>query len=222
VGVSVVPLAAHPLDNWYLRYGVANDTNFMHLVIYGGGVYVATDSHGTIFSSEDAQNWVPRVTGIPWPGLFGAAYGNHMFVLSGSQGLIYSSSDGTNWAQRASGTTLPLDSAAFGNGLFLANAGSNVLTSPDGTNWAPQTLPGVADSSTAAYGNGLFLLGSLFRGTNYLSTRTNYLSTDGTNWFPRSSGTTNNLYTRGYGNGMFIEIDQGHQVLTSTDGSNWV
>lgn len=163
-------LAAHPLDNWYLRYGAANDTNFMHLVTYGGGVYVATDSHGTIFSSEDAQNWVVRVTGIPWPGLYGAAYGNHMFVLSGYvsglQGLIYSSPDGTNWTQRASGTTPPLNSATFGGGLFLANAGSNVLTSPDGTNWTPQSLPGIAVPCTA-YGNGLFLLGSRSRGTNY-------------------------------------------------------
>jgi hypothetical protein len=212
MGLSSFQLAAHPLDNWHLRYSGPGGSASYHAITYGDGLFVVGGSAGAIVTSPDAQNWFPQASGTTGT-LLVTAHGGHTFVMVGLGGLILSSPHGTNWTQRTSGTTADLRSVVFGGGLFLAVGGNVLLTSPDGENWAAQNVGGSFTGSSAVYGNGLFLLPG--------PSGTNFLSSNGTNWFSRASGTGSSLYTAGFGNGMFMEIDINQRVLTSTDGSNW-
>jgi hypothetical protein len=210
--VSVFQSAAHPLDNWHVRYNGPGGGPFYTAITYGDGLFIIAGSAGALLTSADAQNWSTQVSGTTGF-LWAAAHGNHTFAIVGAGGSIISSVDGTNWSQRSSGTTTDLHSVIFARGQFVAAGGNVLLTSSDGTTWTPQTVGGSFTGSSMVYGNGLFLLPGP-RGTNFVSN-------NGTTWIARSSGTSNNLYTVGFGNGAFMEIDIQNRVLISTDGSNW-
>jgi hypothetical protein len=204
--------AAHPLDNWHLRYTAPSGLGF-HSVAASDTLFVAVGGPGLIVTSSDGTNWANQASGV-LATLAAVAHGAGMFVTVGEGGTILSSPDGTNWTLRASGTTAWLQRVRFGNGLFLAaGQAGTLLTSTDGSTWAAQNPGAGFTSYFIAHGNGLFLLAG--------SGHTNLVSPDGTNWFPRPAGTANGLYTAGGGHGVFLSIDTRNQVFTSADASNW-
>jgi gliding motility-associated-like protein len=126
------------------------------------------------------------------------------------------------WTSRTSAADNLWYGVAYGNGLFVAVAGSGtgnrVMTSPDGITWTPRTSAADADWYGITYGNGLFvaIAGS---GTNQVMT-----SPDGITWTARIAAAANEWRSITYGNGLFVAVGStgtGNRVMTSPDGITW-
>jgi Ig-like domain-containing protein len=111
-----------------------------------------------------------------------------------------------------------------GNGLHVA-VGDNgtIITSPDGTNWAAHSLGTNTQLQAISYGNGRFVA----MGPYYLNVFSSFgnathicTSLDGTNWtfqvYPHP------LNDMRFGNGLFVAVEPEGQIVTSTDGVDWV
>jgi hypothetical protein len=134
-------------------------------------------------------------------------------LLSGN-----SISDGITWTARTSAADNQWQSICYGNGLYVAVAGTGtgnrVMTSPDGITWTTRTS--AADNSwvSVCYGNGLFVAVAYGSSPNTVMT-----STDGITWTIRSSGSW--LRAVCYGNGLFVAVTDTTSVMTSPDGITW-
>ena len=131
---------------------------------------------------------------------------------------------GVNWTTRTSAADNNWQSVAYGNGLFVAVAGSGignrVMTSPDGVTWTIRTSAADNNWQSVAYGNGLFVAVAV---TNNGSVNRVMTSENGIIWTIRTfSG--NPIYSVTYGNGLFVAVANNTQttnVLTSPDGITW-
>ena len=131
---------------------------------------------------------------------------------------------GVNWTERTSAADNNWQSVVYGNGLFVAVAGSGignrVMTSPDGVTWTIRTSAADNNWQSVAYGNGLFVAVAV---TNNGSVNRVMTSENGIIWTIRTfSG--NPIYSVTYGNGLFVAVANNTQttnVLTSTDGITW-
>jgi len=114
-------------------------------------------------------------------------------------------------------------SVTYGNGLFVAVAGSGtgnrVMTSPDGITWTSRTS--AADNAwySVTYGNGLFVAVAGSGTGNRVMT-----SPDGSTWTIRTSAANNTWNSVTYGNGLFVATaisGTANRVMTSPDGITW-
>lgn len=133
--------------------------------LYANGEYVAANSTGTVYSSDNAVDWQQKAAG----GLdtSSIAYGAGKFViLYGDKWYSYSA-DGKTWVTNLS---LPNEynyNLVFGNGVFVTDNAH----SADGVTWENTGKDGVQ-----AFGNGVFL--SATSGNHAIISR----STDGITW----------------------------------------
>ena len=127
------------------------------------------------------------------------------------------------WTSRTSAANNNWTSVTYGNGLFVAVAGSGtgnrVMTSSDGITWTSQTSAADNDWYGVAYGNGLFVAVADTGTGNRVMT-----SPDGITWTSQTSAADN--FWRGitYGNGLFVAVASsgtGNRVMTSSDGITW-
>ncbi len=188
-------------------------------VCYGKGAFVAVGP-GPPAVSTDGVRWdQPAPVADLW--INGVVYARDRFVAVGCEGLwspyngvgvIFGSADGMHWSV-AHPVVEGLMSVAYGNSLFVAAGGSNVVTSADGISWAPQALGGAASIQSVAYGEGQFVAvgGAILT------------STDGVHWLQRNPGTNVGLAQVVYGNGAFVALldAPGGAVLASPDGVAW-
>jgi hypothetical protein len=130
---------------------------------------------------------------------------------------------GVNWTTRTSAANNQWLSITYGNGLFVAVAGSGtgnrVMTSPDGINWTARNSAADNTWTSVTYGNGLFVAVSADGSSNQVMT-----SPDGINWTIRNSGLVNEWGSITYGNGLFVAVatnNYTYQVMTSPDGESW-
>jgi photosystem II stability/assembly factor-like uncharacterized protein len=95
-------------------------------------------------ASHGQQQWNSQDSGTTET-LLGVAYGNGVFVAVGEAGTILRSTDyGLTWQNRSNEevTVAGLRSVAFGNNLFMAIAGDDVVVSTDlGLTWNRATVP---------------------------------------------------------------------------------
>jgi hypothetical protein len=180
---------------------------------------------GAILTSDDAVNWVRRVSEVT-NSLSAIAYGEGQFVAVGSAGTIVTSADAVNWVSRLSGVTNSLNAVVWGNAQFVA-AGDlgTILSSPDGLNWGLRLSEGTNDLGAIAYGNGRFVAAS-DTATPGLAIAT---SRDGTTWVWQDAGRTGaGLSCVAFGNGQFVGVEQFgclgpcSLVVSSTDGITWM
>jgi hypothetical protein len=106
-------------------------------------------------------------------------------------------------------------SATYGNGLFVAVAGSGagsgthlVMASTNGTTW-PWTIQSASEAShwmSVTYGNELFVAVAQY-GTNSENVRV-MASPDGTTWTAQSApeANSNEWFSVTYGNGLFVAV----------------
>ena len=121
------------------------------------------------------------------------------------------------------GGDLSWQSLAYGNGLYVAVAGSGtgnrVMTSPDGINWTARSSAADLSWRSVSYGNGLFVAVAITGTGNRVMT-----SPDGINWTIRTSAADNSWNSITYGNGLFVAVAStgaGNRVMTSPDGISW-
>ena len=124
---------------------------------------------------------------------------------------------GIDWTSRTSAADNDWYSVTYGNGLFVAVAGSGtgnrVMTSPDGENWTSRTSAADNYWFSVTYGNGLFVAVAGSGTGNQVMT-----SPDGITWTSRTSAADNVWNSVTYGNGLFVVVANfgtGNRVMTS-------
>jgi hypothetical protein len=127
------------------------------------------------------------------------------------------------WTARTSAADNNWFGVTYGNGLFVAVAGSGsgnrVMTSPDGITWTARTSAADNDWRSVTYGNGLFVAVAGSGSGNRVMT-----SPDGITWTARTSAADNSWLSVTYGNGLFVAVagsGSGNRVMTSPDGITW-
>jgi predicted RecA/RadA family phage recombinase len=132
-------------------------------------------------------------------------------------------SKGTSWTSRTSASDNDWVSVTYGNGLFVAVAGSGagnrVMTSPDGITWTSRTSAADNFWFGVTYGNGLFVAVADSGAGNRVMT-----SPDGITWTSRTSAADNDWRGVTYGNSLFVAVADsgaGNRVMTSPDGITW-
>ena len=166
---------------------------------FGGGVFIAADDRGDVFTSPDGLTWTTTGS-VSTNVLSRIAYGSGRFVAFSTSGNLLSSENGSVWTVRASATNVFQD-IIFANGLFVIVGTDRTMTSADGINWSANmgALPVVpfTPAAAVAYGNGLF---AVVRNSSAI-----YTSPDGVAWTTRQP---NSGYLWGtaisYGNGYFL------------------
>jgi hypothetical protein len=125
------------------------------------------------------------------------AYGGNQFVAVGKN-VIINSADGVNWftTWTNDSNTTDLEGIAYGDGHFLAQGilifdGAVSMTSADGINWTDPNF--IMPQSPDNFWPILYVNGSFVFGLGY---------------------------GIAYGNGLFVS-DDGQEIGTSTDGTNW-
>jgi hypothetical protein len=179
---------------------------------------VAVGAGGTIVTSRDEVNWLPRNSGTTQT-LRGITYGKGQFVAAGGN-TILTSPDGRQWTQTTTTLNAPLHGITFGAGLFVAVGGDEigagpglVMTSLDGFAWTPFTV-GDGPFYGIAFGGGKFVA----VGGSWVLT-----SADGIHWVQQSLqllASYNVLRDIAYGNGCFVAIAD-NAIVTSTNGVDW-
>ncbi len=198
---------------------VSGSTNAA-LVVQGTGLFKTPVDSTTGFQIQDADGGTPILnvdTDNERVGIGTAAPSDKLEVV----GDIVSK--GTSWTTRTSAADNNWQSVTYGNGMFVAVAGSGtgnrVMTSPDGINWTTRTSAADNDWRAVTYGNGLFVAVAGSGTGNRVMT-----SPDGINWTIRTSSIDSNWLDITYGNGLFVAVaDTGgtNSVMTSPDGITW-
>lgn len=147
----------------------------------------------------------------------GVAYGNGLWAVAGSMSggwpAIYRSTNGTAWTAQQFGTTfVSMMSLAYGDGLWLTGAGSNIARSTDAVSWSSVASPvGLVDGF--ARGGGMWVA----IGSDGVAS-----SPDGVTWTSRGQ-VLGGSAIRGvaYRPGLFVVVGQGGKIATSPDGISW-
>ncbi len=215
---------------WTQCYAGSGPGTALNGIIYGGGQFVATGNNGTIVSSTDGVNWVPRSSGVTQD-LGGICYGGGQFVADGNGdeggNVIISSADGINWKLRYTDPTysLPwLGGVAYGEGRFVVTAPSSgfVLESAQALSGAQQATVTLTTLVSFKGTNGSHPEAGLVQGNDgnfYGTTAGNVYGTNGISPGMVFRMTPNgNLTELAFFNGA----DGGYPVANLIEGSNSV
>lgn len=175
-------------------------TGDFRAIAFGGGLWVARDSAGKIYTSPDASSWTsrtsPLATPFGWPGV---AFAGGIWVTGGN-GEIATSSDGITWTIRTSSFSGYKQAVGYGNSRWVVAGGSSAATSTDGgLTWSSITI-GFSNVRSVAYGNGTWVA---VGDSSALST-----SEDGVNWTVRDTSSWLaaglEIYALAFGNGVWV------------------
>jgi hypothetical protein len=198
-------------------------------VAFGAGRFFATVSSGVNgFYSTDGFTWTATTIGqsclqVKHNGL--AVGSGSLFVATGPTGILYSSPDGITWTNRGQPTGGPLNSVAYGDGMWVAVGGTGfVASSPDGITWTSRSITGTSNLNfnAVAYGNGRF-----FANADYINGAGGYgggwVSTNGIAWRPAGAISNNgfppsDMGALKFGGGTFFATAQSNYVAVSSDG----
>jgi hypothetical protein len=182
---------------------------------------VVCGDNGTILTSPDLTNWVPRAGGTDLD-LYSIAYEEARgWVIVGDSGAVVTSPTGLAWRMYQDSDvtfiTEHLRGVVFNlyvaNPLFVAvGFGGVVYTSPDGIEWTEQ-VSGTTNNLLAIAVGSLIAVGD--RGTIIGS------NNGGITWTTRNSGVTTRLSTIVKTDDGWIATGDNSTILRSTDGVVW-
>ncbi len=109
--------------------GADSSNTFVTQVVFGNGVYVVASEESGSWISTDGVSWTATPNSFYWL----ASGGGTLVGYDINSQNTFASSDGVNWSQ----VYVPygVASAAYANGMFLGNSGSELVGSTDGRNW---------------------------------------------------------------------------------------
>jgi uncharacterized protein YjiK len=123
-----------------------------------------------------------------------------------------------SWTGRTAPETNAWYSVTYGNGQFVAVAGTGtnrVMTSPDGITWTARSAPS-SEWRSVTFGNGLFVAVADYNTDRVMT------SSDGVTWTARTAAAVNQWIAVTYGNGLFVAVaSSSNAVMTSPDGITW-
>lgn len=110
-------------------------------IVYANGIYVLVGENGSIFTSNNLDDWIERKSGVNVK-LVGISYGKGYFVITGSNGVILISKDGITWSQVKTVTNSYLIRSRYANGIYMAvGYNGTVLSSVNAIDWTEETDP---------------------------------------------------------------------------------
>lgn len=193
-------------------------------VTYGGGLFVALASSGTVAAtSPDGITWTSRT--VPSADYVAITWGAGRFVgISTADQISITSNDGASWASHSLVHPGSLVAIAYGNGVFCAVGTGAISRSSDGESWTVAVEGAIIQHRAITFGNGRFVavgsqLGQAF--TRY--------STDGTVFSPFATKSSISKFSGVvYGNGIFAVAGGpgnpgagGGMGWLASDGSTW-
>jgi hypothetical protein len=181
---------------------------------YIGGTYVQVGECGQVFTSEDAQTWVPPESGTTLALRSVTLFGGRA-VITGENGTVLVSENLTDFFPAGVNTTNWLEGVAASSNIVVA-VGDNaaIYMSTNGLSWQPVT--GLSFNywlSGVAYGTNTFVV----VGENGLIAT----SPDGTTWTRRTSGTTMYLNGVAWVGNQFMAVGEGGKAFSSPNGTVW-
>ncbi len=200
-----------------------------------GGGAASSASDATAANTANGQGELDAFTTNACPGVDptrapSATSTTGRFVVAGAAQRSVASVDAVHWTidvtppvpADAKAAAPAIQSMTFGNGMFVAGAGAEVLSSPDGTTWTPRTLPSTPYPNVEAvgFGNGKFIATS----THWHGDARFYHSTDGITWsepFVVPEPCCRRIRAIAYGGGKFVAVGQGRRTIVSDDGIAW-
>jgi hypothetical protein len=140
-------------DNGYLLRGVCSGQG---KIIAVGGIGDPGPADGLIMQSKNGRDWTRVKTKDPING-FDCEYGNGVFTVGGAY-----SSDGESWTLLPDGEGPPVNTLAFGAGVFVAADdradGRSISYSTDGKKWTDAKVNGTSQKfNHVAFGGGRFV-----------------------------------------------------------------
>ena len=195
-------------------------------------MFVAVGDDGTVMTSVNGTEWVPRNSGSTGE-LFNVVYGGGQFVAvgrletgSGYAGVILTSADGADWRPQDSGIRDPLYAVAYGAGMFVAVGHLSAVASADGLTWHRVPVPNYAPVYAIAYGNGRFVTAE---NDVYTPRQAFSVSEDANYWRSTTADTEGTAWAVTFGSGIFAAVgglnlnfaNPTNQFVVSTDGQHW-
>jgi len=188
---------------------------WLSAVAFGNGRFVAVGSEW-IVTSTDGKVWTSADT-TP-PGLLtDVIFGGGRFLAVGIDGNILWSSDGRiSWESTAVAPEIQLNSAPYGNGIYLVNGVSGTISNPHSwllrstnlTEWETVYGSTIVVPERIVYGNGRFVAGAP---RQFLA----LVSTNGREWTEVSTGSVG-ISDMVFVDGKFVAIEG-----RSTNGLDW-
>lgn len=180
------------------------------------GYAVQVTERGGLYTSEDLERWIPRVSGTK-EALRSAAFLGSRLVITGASGTVLYA-DGPERVQTGElldGPTVDwLEAVAVAEDVVVA-VGDNgaVYRSEDGVRWRREAS-GVTDwLRGVTYGNGIFVAvgedGAIIK------------SGDGRKWDRVASEAGADLNRVGYVSGVFVAVGDEGLIKVSADGTGW-
>jgi len=221
VTVSNIPISCYGND---FTINAFNDSSSTPLAIFN-----STSTNAVVYNNNGTfELGVGTLTGASitsGSGTFTITFTNPVALSSNVVKLTIqsgahseSASTGVIWNSRESAADNFWYSVTYGNGTFVAVAGTGtgnrVMTSPDGITWTSRTSAADNNWLGVTYGNGIFVAVAASGTGNRVMT-----SPDGITWTSRTSASNNNWYGVTYGNGTFVAVaasGSGNRVMTST------
>jgi len=173
--------------------------------------FIAMAYSGTnrMMTSPDGITWTLQNVSSSYEDI---VYQDGQYVAVGSFGAIATSPDLATWTTRTAPQAGNWRSIAYGNGVYVATASSQVsypaqmMTSTDGITWTHPTVPSGRQWRAITFANGTFVVTSGNMGESIIT------STDGQTWAPQMSPNSGTYKGLVFGNDKFVAV--------STNGIN--
>ncbi|MDF2630756.1 MAG: cell wall/surface repeat protein [Symbiobacteriaceae bacterium] len=206
-------------STWTTRHTVA--VGVIAALVYGEDRWVAINSTGVVYVSEDGVAWKEYLSNLP-TSPWSVAYGAGRFMAVGSGGLVAVSSDGIQWSQLKGEFSTDFRSVAYGNGRFVVGAKDRfTYISEDGVAWekGPLPIPEAlhSDSMLTLIFDGRRFYGVMTAGTGHSLVA----SDDGVVWERLTPNQWPLIYGLAAGEGQVVAVGLGGLILGSSDGRGW-
>ncbi|MGC2486017.1 MAG: fibronectin type III domain-containing protein [Acidimicrobiales bacterium] len=196
-------------------------------ITYGGGLFVAVSSVGTIATSPNGLSWTERFW-RPLDDFTSVTYGDGKFIaVDAHQGNVLMSLNGTKWSDifqpLTGGTAAPsgglhFGAVAYGNGNFVAFGDSSsgagyVATSDFGYTWTLHQYSPAQQVDAATFGCGSFIAAGASSG----SANSILTSVTGAIWGAAAVTTpTASTWTSvAYGANQYVAVDNSGDIVTA-------
>lgn len=243
---AAVSTSAAPLGKFWERVDAREGSSATSFVAIGSSL-VAVGDGGSIWRTEDRENWVPQLTSVP-DDLKAITHQGNTLIAVGANGRILRCASGSEWTAEPSGVTTSLNAITYGAGTFVA-AGANgtVIYSTDGRRWLPWPTGATDDLNDILWdGSRFFAVGKnatlliaepggtwvrktvttqnsafhhIVHGSTGYAIDGRHFSTNGNDWESSGSGIQ---YDLAYGAGVFVGVrDLAGMAEVSPDGKLW-
>jgi hypothetical protein len=135
---------------------------------------------------------------------------------------VASSTDAITWDVQTSGSTSTISSLTYGGSLYVAAAGSGILTSTNAVTWTLRTSNSPTAINAVTFGNNLYVYGAQGRAIGRSTDAINWDLAEPINTFQQAfvagtTGTTLAFLGLGYGNSRFMAVGNAGGISTAPD-----